>query len=294
MILSLRCIFLISFAGMIICGCAGNSTQPVSPDNPDSSTELIVKEEIDVNSDGAGHYLMHYGYIFVDPNHPDGPQFEIIPVRQGEVHLNVLKLLEITSCTDCFRVVGFNFPEPDKLTIDIQIDHPFDSLDFSAFDLRGIIMFHGSHEFPICGKSTSDPALGDGAVLNPDGYTALYNGSTITAPDGELKKYLPGKLATSEVPDSDINGYKYFITDDPSNNRNAFYAGSSDVRTFSLQLPTGPFVIGYAVDANWWLPISSPVDDPLTDFDVNANCIEPWKVVVTGEPVGKGLTEYGG
>jgi uncharacterized delta-60 repeat protein len=294
MIPSIRSVFLIAFAGILICGCSGNSSQPISPDNPDSSTELTVREETDTDSADANHYLMQYGYIFVDPDHPDGPLFEVIPVRQGEIHLNILKLLEIAPCDDCFRVVGFDFPEPDKLTIDIQIDHPLDQLDYSVFDVRCIMMFNGSHEFPVCGKSTSDPALGDGAVLNPDGYTALYNGSTITAPIGDLQKYFQGKLATWMVPDSDINGYKYFITDNPSNNRNAFYAGSSDVQTFSLQLPADTFVIGYAVDANWWPPIESPVDDPLTDFDTNANCIEPWKVVVIEEPICDGLTEIGG
>ncbi len=237
---------------------------------------------------------MQYGYIYVDPDHPDGPKVEIIPGRQGEIHLNILKLLEIAPCDDCFRVVGFDFPEPGKLTIDIQIDHPLDQLDYSVFDVRCIIMFHGSHEFPTSGKTISDPALGDGAVLNPDGYTALYNGSTITAPVGDLQKYFQGELATWMIPDSDVNGYKNFKSNDPSNDRNAFYAGSWDVQTFSLQLPTGTFVIGYAVDANWWIPISTPVDDPLTDFDLNANCIEPWKVVVTEEPICDGLTEIGG
>jgi uncharacterized delta-60 repeat protein len=155
-------------------------------------------------------------------------------------------------------------------------------------------MFNGSHEFPISGRTISDPALGDGAVLNPDGYTALYNGSTVTAPCGDLQKYFQGELATWMVPDSDINGYKNFITDIPSNNRNAFYAGTSVVRSLSLQLPTGSFVIGYAVDVSRDPPISTPVDDPLTDFDLNANCTEPWKVIVTEEPVGKGLTDKGG
>ncbi len=294
MVLSLRGFFLISFIWILICGCSGNSTQPVSPENPVSSPGLTVREELGVSPDGANHYLMNYGYIFVDPNHPDSPQLEVIPVRQGEFHLNVLKLLEISPCTDCFRVVGFDFPEPGKLNLDILIEHPWADLDYSVFDVRAIIMFNGSHEFPICGKSTSDPALGDGVVLNPDGCTALYNGSTVTASCGEFKKYFQGELATWLVPDSDINGYKYFITDNPSNNRNAFYAGSVDVRTFSLQLPPITWVIGYAVDASWEPPISMPVDDPLTDFDLNANCTEPWKVVVTEEKIGPGLTIHGG
>ena len=291
---SIRSLFLIAFAGILLCGCSGNSSQPVSPDNPESLPELTVREETDANSDGTNHYLMHSGYIFIDPYHPDGPQFEVVPVRQGEFHLNILKYLEISPCADCFKVVGLDIPNPGKLNVDIQIDHPFDQLEFSVFDVRAIMMFNGSHEFPVCGKSTSDPALGDGAVLNPDGYTALYNGSTITAPVGDLQKYFPGKLAAQVVPDSDINGYKYFITDVPSNYRNAFYAGSSDVQTFELQCPDGTFVIGYAVDASWWPPISSPVDDPLSDFDKNANCTEPYKVVVTEEKFDHGLTIFGG
>ena len=238
---------------------------------------------------------MHYGFIYVDPDHPDGPQLEVIPVRQGEYHLNVLKLLEINPCDDCFRIVGFDFPEPDKLDIDILIEHPMTDLDKSVFDVRTIIMFNGSHEFPTSGKTISDPSLSEGEVLNPDGYTALHNGSTIEAPTGELQKYYPGELATPLIPNSDINGYKYFIPDTPLNNRNAFYAGTSDVQTLSLQLPTtGSFVIGYAVDVSRLLPITSPVDDPLTDFDINANCIEPWKVVVTEEEIGYGLTILGG
>jgi uncharacterized delta-60 repeat protein len=294
MILSLRSLFLISFIGIFICGCSSNSSQPVSPDNPDSSSDLIVREETDANPTGPGHYLMHSGYIYVDPDHPDGPQVEIIPGRQGEIHLNILKLLEIAPCDDCFRVVGFDFPEPGKLNVDILIEHPMTGLEYSVFDVRCIMMFNGSHEFPTSGKTISDPALGDGILLNPDGYTALYNGPTLEAPTGDYQKYFQGELATWLIPDSDINGYKYFITDDPLNNRNAFYAGSWDVQTFSLQLPTGSFVIGYAVDANWWIPISTPVDDPLTDFDLNANCTEPWKVDVTEQKIGHGLTITGG
>ena len=237
---------------------------------------------------------MHYGYIFVDPDHPDGPQVEVIPVRAGEFHLNVLKLLELTPCDDCFKVVGIDYPEPDLLDLDIRIDHPMPDLDYSAFDMRAIIMFNGSREFPTSGLNISDPVLGDGAVLNPDGYTALYNWSTIGAPVGEYDSYFKGNFATWTVPDSDINGYKYFTSDDPSNNRNAFYAGSYDVQSFSLQLPANTYVIGYAVDASWWIPVSTPVEDPLTDFDVNANCTEPWKVVVTEEPIDFGLTYEGG
>ena len=292
MIFTLRSMILIFVLGMIVCGCSGNSSHPVSPENPESSTGMLVTEGSDVNSPGSDHYLMYSGYIYVDPNHPDGPRIEVIPARQGEVHLNILKLLEIAPCDDCFRVVDFDFPEPDKLNVDIQIDHPMTGLEYSVFDVSCIIMFNGNREFPSSGITISDPSLGDGAVLNPDGYTALYNGSTLESPAGDYQKYFQGELATYLVPDADISGYKYFTSENPLNDRNAFYAGASDTQTFSLQLPASTFVLGYAVDANWSIPITSPVEDPLTDFDMNANCTEPWKIEV--QDIGPGLNYEGG
>ena len=286
---------------LVLIGCSSGSrqSQPIAPDipifdSPTTTPELTGNSEI-IAETGTSHSLLFYCLIHVDPDHPDGPQVEIIPLREGEIHLNILKLLEDGPCFDCFKIVGFKWdPGPGILDVDIQIDHPFDDLFFSIFDVRGIMMFQGSHEFPVAGKTISDPNLGDGALLNADGYTALYNGNTLSAPVGDLQKYYPGNFSTPAIPSSDINGYKYYTTDNPANDRNAFYADSSDVQTFSIKLPTGPFVLGYAVDANWWTPIESPVDDPLTDFDVDANCPEPWKIVVTEEPIGDGLTDQGG
>ncbi|MCX6647487.1 MAG: PKD domain-containing protein, partial [bacterium] len=289
-----RSLFLISVLGIIICSCTGQNSQPVTPDVAISPSELTGNAEIPSDSDESSHYLLAYDFIYIDPEAPDGPKIEIIPVRETEIHLNILKFLEDGPCFNCFKIVGFNFPQPGYLDVDIQIDHPFDDLYYSVFDVRGIMMFRGSHEFPVAGKSISESVLGDGMLLNPDGYTSLYNGTTITSPVGDLQKYYPGNLATSIVPSSEINGYKYFISDDPANDRNALYANTSDVQTFSLKLPTGPFIMGYAVDANWWPPIESTVDNPLTDFDLSANCPEPWKIVVTEEPIGDGLTDEGG
>ncbi|MCX6644889.1 MAG: hypothetical protein NTY09_00805, partial [bacterium] len=302
--ISVVLILLILLAG---CSSGGQNPLPTAPDqNPgsgDSSINGSVTALTDSNSETntgqsaeSGHFLLGYSLIYIDATNPDDVIAEMVPLRESEIHLNILKLLEDGPCTNCFKIVEFNFPVPGTLNVDIQIDHPFGDLLYSVFDVRGIMMFQGSHTFPVAGKAMSDPVLGDGALLNADGYTALFNGSTVTAPVGVFQKYYPGNYATVAVPNSIINGYKYYVTDNPSNNRNAFYGDSSgvDVQTFSIKLPTGPFVLGYAVDANWWLPISEPVDDPLTDFDLNANCPEPWKVVVTEVPIGDGLTDHGG
>jgi len=45
--------------------------------------------------------------------------------------------------------------------------------------VRGIAMFDGSHLFPQSGLAMSDGTMGDGELLNADGYTTLYNSSTV-------------------------------------------------------------------------------------------------------------------
>ncbi|MCX6647492.1 MAG: PKD domain-containing protein, partial [bacterium] len=296
MIPNFRILFLLAINVLIFSGCAGHNSQPVTPDEIVQQPALSANVDTTNNKNDNTHYLLSSGLIYINTENPDDPIIEIIPAREGEIHFNVLKFLEGAPCNDCFRIMGFDFPGPgyEYLDLDIRIDHPFDDLLFSVFDVRCIIMFDGSHEFPSIGKTASDPTIGEGALLNAEGYTALYNGSTLTAPVGDYQKYFPGKLSTETIPNSDINGYIYFKTDDPANNRNAFYAGSIDVKTLSMQLPSSSFVIGYAVDASWAPPIETPVDNPLTDFDLSANCLEPWKIVVTEEPIDYGLTDHGG
>jgi hypothetical protein len=286
----LRFTIIIAIIGLIIAGCSGHNSSPVAPNETPSPQNLTANADISADSVVNSHYLLSSGLIFINTENPDDPKFEIVPVREGEIHLNILKFLEGAPCYDCFRIVGFNFPGPgyENLNLDIRIDHPFNQLLYSIFDVRGIIIFDGSHLFPFIGKTTSDPSIGEGSLLNADGYTALYNGSTLAAPVGDYQKYFPGKLSTVTMPNSDINGYIYFKTDGPLNDRNAFYANSFDVKTFSMKLPTDVFVIGYAVDASWAPPIGTPVDDPLADFDTTANCTEPWKIEV--QDLGPGLT----
>jgi uncharacterized delta-60 repeat protein len=287
-----RSLLLFPAIGIIICGCAGFKSQPVSPNEALPVSALSGKVEANADLTRNSHYLMSSGIIYVDTKCADNPIIEIVPAREGNVHLNILKFLEGAPCYDCFRITGFYFEEPDQLSLDIRIDHPFDDLFYSVFDVRGIMMFDGSHEFPSTGMTASNPFIGDGSLIYADGYTALYNGSTISAPVGDLQKYFPGKLSTPAIPNSDINGYRYFRTADMANKRNAFYAGSFSGQSFVFKLPSNYFVIGYAVDASWAPPIETPVDNPLTDFGTDANCPEPWKIEV--QDLGPGLTEEGG
>jgi len=59
-------------------------------------------------------------------------------------------------------------------------------------------------------------------------------------------------------------------------------------------MPDGPFFFGYAVDSSWTFADNIPVTDPMNDFPPEANCPEAWKIEITEEPVGGGLTSAGG
>ncbi|MCX6647279.1 MAG: hypothetical protein NTY09_13115 [bacterium] len=274
-----RSVLISIFCVLLLIGCSsgGNKTLPVVPDTSQRPSEITV------NSASAGqntHYLLTYDLISIDATNPDDVKVEIIPARVGLVHINILKFLEFSPCTDCFKIVGISYPEPGKLNVDIEVTHPFDDMNFMAFDVRGIIMFNGSHVFPVSGLTMSDSTMGDGQLLNAEGFTRLYNGSTLDMA-GDFFTYYQGKLATPIVPNADLNGFLRHITDDPANTRNALYAGDSVTRTYFLALPSTEFVLGYAVDASWDVPTADPVTDPMTQFPSTANCIEPWKIVVS-------------
>jgi uncharacterized delta-60 repeat protein len=250
---------------------------PASEENVDAITESTSPNTVQSNN----HHLLAYSLIHVDTSDPGNVEFEIVPVRSSSMHLNILKLLETGICTDCFKIVGSNFPEPGILDVDIEITHPFSELKYTIFDVRGILMFNGSHLFPESGLTMSDSSMGDRELLNAEGYTQLYNGSTLGMA-GDFFTFYEGKFATPTVPDADLNGFIRHITDLPVNIRNALYSGDSITRTYRIGLAAGEFAIGYAVDASWELADPGPVFDPMTQFPITANCVEPWNIVASG------------
>jgi PKD repeat protein len=262
---------------------SGDSTPELTSGNPEQEADRAA----------SGHIVLSYNMVYVDASDPDEPVAEMVPVRLGSLHLNILKLLEVGPCTNCFKIVGLNFPEPGVLDIGFEITHPFADPTFTVFDCRGIMMFNGAHDFPELGLTMSESAMGDGELINAEGFSSLYNGTTLGL-GGDLMSYFQGNLATATVPDSIVNGYLRHNTDDPSNTRNALYESDAVTRVYSIRIPTPEFVFGYAVDANWAMPINQPVEDPMTDFGDDANCPEPWKIEVTEYPIGEGLTDVGG
>ncbi len=263
--------------------CAGSGPADETPIAPDLTHGNQSME--------AGRYLWAYFEIHVDPI---DNIFEITPLRQPSDHWNILKFLEGGPCTNCVSILSVtDTPQGTKL-FDLQITHPFQTANLTGFDVRGIAMFTGTHSFPATGLNTPDSTLCDGELVNADGYTTLYNGTTTgSGPEG-LQGYLKGKFSSPLIPNAMLNGYRRHISSDPGNFRNAFYADSSIVETYEIDMPDIQFIFGYAVDISWAAPIVNPVTDPMADFPPEANCPEPWKIEVTEEPIGQGLTDLGG
>ncbi len=277
------CILLMLMALTISC----SGSDPVTGDTgvPEVSADRTV-QEYDLN-----HYLWNYHLIYVNLRENE---FEVIPVRQVADHWNILGFLEQGPCTDCLKITQIQPSGNGTLLVDIGITHPFDNANLTGFDVRGIAMFSGSHFFPESGLNMSDRWLGDGVLVNPDGYTTLYNVTTTGSGPGGLQGYIEGELATVSAPDALLNGYRRFISAGSENTRNAFYSGDAITVTYEIDMPDGPFAFGYAVDACWAPPVNQPVVDPMTDFGPEANCPEAWKMVVTSTYAGDGLTASGG
>jgi len=166
-------------------------------------------------------------------------------------------------------------------------------LEYSAFDVKGILMFEGSHVYPRKGEKyplypqdyrTSWRILGDPEVLNPDGYTFRWSPWYDSGSDKPIFNYIPGRFSSGE-PTANINAYLDFWTHEE---RHLFVSGGVSTRSYHIWLPPGPVVAGYAVEACWLPPKKVPVEDPIEDFPISANQPEAYHfnvVVNDGKPV---------
>ncbi len=273
----------------------GNLAVPGSADDEFAiSDEMLTgPDEPDISAQGGeNHYLLGYFHVYFTPGDSGVYQTEIVPVRNADIHFNALKWMEEAPCTNCFQLTGIENPGDGTLNVDITLTHPLAHKNFTAFDMRGIIMWNNSMHFPEVDCTVPDSSQGDGELLNADGYTGLYNITTV-GQGPEFQTYIQGKIE-GIPPTASVNGYIRHTTDDPSNTRNAIFAADSTTQTYHVALPTsGGFVFGYAVDLNWDMPTTIPVIDPMTDFPMSANCPDPWKIEVLDTPVGIGLTDTG-
>jgi len=274
---------------VFLMGCASGGVITSPDGNQDSGGD--TQPGLSGAAGESGRYLWSFNYISIDPETLD---YEVIATRVVSGHWNTLSWLEQWPCSNCFKLVGITPTGNGTIDVDVQITHPFTNANFTGFDVRGIAMFEGSHIFPVSGIGVSDRTSGEGEMVNADGFTQLYNINTAGGGPGGLQGYIKGKLASDIPPTTTLNGYKRYISDDPGNIRNCFYAGDVITTTFEIDMPDVEFIFGYAVDGCWATPTVKPVTDPITQFPIEANCPEPWKIEITEDPPGGELSLIGG
>ncbi|HDS30196.1 MAG TPA: hypothetical protein ENN67_04045, partial [Firmicutes bacterium] len=272
---------------LYLIGACAHSQAPLFPTAPQ-----ISGNPADLQSVGGefkpGHNLL--GLWLITVNGESG-EIIVIPARVADVHLNVLTFLEVGPCANCLKISNFEVDIDKNYLIDIQLTHPFaDKPKFSGFDVRGIIMFNAGLTFEEFGKSISSLGKGTPELMNPDGYTTLYEPSTI---GNGTAGYLKGKLTPAlPNPTANLNGYKYYCDSiphpdeladpvaiiDPTlvTERGVFRAGSVNTRRFKMKTNNPMFTFGYAVDASWEKP-TEPVNIP-SSFPIEANCTEAWLI----------------
>jgi len=259
---------------LLITGCGGGT--PVTPEGsilPENLTNSTQAEFTVSNP----HMIWDMGWVMIDPtNH----SWEIIPARGLSIHVNVRKFLEDGPCTTCFKITSFDQNPDETYSVGIKITHPWTGLDqFTGFDVRAIAMWNGSETWDASGLVTQAPDSTDGYVLNPDGYTTIFNPIDFApGSSAPLFEYSKGKFGTPVYPSSTLNPYIDYWTDEV---RHFFRAGQYVTRTWEIEMPdTVPLVFGYAIDASWMQPDGAPPYEIPDDFTQHANKPEPWQLEI--------------
>ncbi len=270
----------ISLLLVLLISCSGKG-DPVTPSPSPGFTSIQA-------SNDSNRVL--FGAWIMDLN-ADHTQIDVIPVRGGEGHFNIRTFLENGPCTNCLSVVGLTPVGPGLLDVDVRLSHPFPGVDkFTGFDVRGVVIFPETALWPENDLLWSRAVDGGGELLNPDGYTTLFNPVDYEqgAGDPAILTYQQGAFATILENASQLNGYRAFYIEP---DRRPFFTDQSITKTFSLQLPDGPLRFGYAVDGCWVQPDPNPPVNVPGDFPVEANCPEPYRLDVT---IGDGFHSSGG
>jgi hypothetical protein len=259
----------------LIPGCAG-----------DIPTQPGLNESAILDSSGSGavssdnHHLWGLWAFYIPESHDS---VIVEPQRDVQVHLNVLKKLEVGDCTNCLTIKDIHNNYDSTVDLTVQIRHPYPGQpQLTGFDVKGIVMFNGSYTAPSLKKLAPYPdpfvvswrELGDPELLNPDGYTLLWSPSYDSGSDLPILNYWPGKFSNG-TPTANLNAFiNYYTTEE----RHMFACDGIVQRTYHLYIPPGPLVVGYAVDACWCPPDVTPVVNPLVDFPISANQSEPYFV----------------
>ncbi|HDS30333.1 MAG TPA: hypothetical protein ENN67_04730, partial [Firmicutes bacterium] len=254
---------------------------------PSGSPDSLTTTSDDSRENSSSRWLWGYWIITLDP---ESGSVEAVPMRQSELHVNVVKFLEENIMYISFANVHFNMPA-QLIELDVQLTHPFPGLnEYTGFDVRGILITPGS----VSGYSDSNilrASSNQAHLTNADGWTRWWNPSEF--PVGQtILGYRNGKLGhpyDGSNLNATLNGYKYFANDLLTNdgleklkqsNRGLFSPGYSNRRHYAIHNDgASPLVFNYAVDASWELPDPFPPSAIPGDFPPEANMPEAYRVV---------------
>ena len=264
-------IVLLTAATLLGCG-RSDTGNPVEPSSSQQTPSTTTNQSVTPTQ--PNRYLWGLWDVCIDPENLTA---QISPQRLAEMHLNTVRLLEVTPCTNCLRIENITLHSPDELSADFVLRHPFPGLiKFTGFDVRGIFISGSDYLFPSTGRTI---AWGENLprLLNADGHTALFNPTEFPEdlPTFPALKYIPGKYGSGGDLTATLNSFIAYCEDKP---RRMFAAGSEEARTVLLHWPGWPIEFGYAVDASWQLV--EDVIDPLEDFPPDANCLEAYQMSV--------------
>jgi hypothetical protein len=285
---------------VLLIGCTGNAIVTV----PSTDAAQIATE----SESQIGGYIP-WGFWDLEIGR-DGSYADIMPVRSAAdvrwgYHMNVVKLLEVSPCTNCLNIGNIHLLPNGDVSVDISLRHPYMDARYTGFDVRGIIMFPASQYYPdndireLMGLPPYDDwklrianhEFGDAELMNPDGWTNAwaseegpgsfdyfwYQGY---APDKDLPifQYFPGKFSSGENL-STLSAYKRYHSTEV---RHMFEVGHAVTHTYIIRPPTtGPIEASYAVYAHWYPADNVPVIDPAVDFPPEANSPLPYEFFIT-------------
>ena len=261
-------------------GCSGGGN-PVEPSNPGAPIpNAVLASALPAQT---SHSLLGYWNILIS----DDPQtFEIVPVRSVDMHLNVVHLLE-DMCNDCLVFNNVEFLPDNIVSALMIIRHPMaGNLNFTVFDVRGIIITGKGYDFPASGKSM---AWGDevARMITYDGFTNLFNPTEFPTTSPLALGYIQGNRATGGDLSATLNPYAAFTQ---YTLRSMFKPMAMGWSYLKVYVPEHPIQFGYAVDVSWQL-VEEPVEYPYHDFPEDANSLEAYRVSVV---VGEGIEAGGG
>jgi hypothetical protein len=270
----MRTYTLICLAAILLFGCAHDPVAPGTSVDPSINSGDLQTTTGGYISIHNPHKLWAVGNLYFDADHDN---VELVPIRMGGIHLNVLKFFE-SSCNNCVLITGIANNGDGTFNLSIEITHPFPNHpELTVFDPKLILMFQGSHVIPEnkdylplypLDWRLSWRLMGDPEVLNADGYTYFWSPAYDSGVLLPIFQYWEGKYAFGGVPTANLNAYLDYYSNEE---RHMLESGKSVERIFHISLPSGPSQAGYALDVCWEPPVNVPVVSPVDDFPITAN-----------------------